>query len=123
MSWYADESWCLSMGIACRCVFRNVLSVGNKQEVKYCVRWWVVLVKIRVERYLRVGDVVFGLCVVSHSFLYYYFHYVLYVMVTEESDFHYIQLSLHTDTFALYFGTTCKCQRLFFWFKILHFQL
>jgi hypothetical protein len=37
MSWYADESWCLSMGIACRCVFRNVLSVGNIREVKYCV--------------------------------------------------------------------------------------
>jgi hypothetical protein len=37
MSRYTDESWCLSMGVACRCVFRNVLSVGNKQEVKYCV--------------------------------------------------------------------------------------
>jgi len=53
----------------------------------------------------------------------YYFHYGLYVMVTGESDFHYVQMSLHTDTFVLYFGTTCKCQWLFFWFKILHFQL
>jgi hypothetical protein len=45
-------------------VSRSVLSVGNKHygRLRYlCVRVGV-LVKVRVDRYLRVGGVAFGLC-------------------------------------------------------------
>ena len=46
------------------CLSRSILSVGNKHygRLSYSCVVVVVLVKVRVVRYIRVGGVAFGLC-------------------------------------------------------------